>query len=342
MVGCVVFHNTFGNGTIISKTGNLLIVDFKGDEKQFVYPDAFEKYLTSADQELMAQVSRDLQIKYDAHAMAIASSAYPSPIAPKPQARKKRQKVERSNVAFKCNYCDGGKTSTYIGFNGVCSDAVLRYNIEKAHHVWCSDAESPCRRYLDGKISRTELEDMMRGGGGLDSVCYESHMLRDWMASAGVVQTGADRGKPMRLLKVQRNSLAVLTSREPNYISDESRFIFAVFLVDESYEGDHRDAGYVTTTSEWKISLAPQEAHQILFWNYYLNQNAPERIVFGSGLHRYLSDDQAAQILRDIAEVRTVPKDKEFARMFYEHFCEINGIDREQVPPPAGALTQKK
>ena len=95
-------------------------------------------------------------------------------------------------------------------------------------------------------------------GGGLDSVFYESHMLRDWMASAGVVQTGANRGKPMRLLKVQRNSLAVLTSREPNYVSDELRFIFAVFLVDESYEGDYRDAGYVTTTTEWKISLTPQ------------------------------------------------------------------------------------
>ena len=342
MVGCIVFHNTFGSGTIISKTANLLVIDFNGTEKKFVYPDAFEKHLTSVDQGLMAQVNRDLQVKNDAPATAVLSTVQPDPISPKPQARKKLKKVERSNVAFKCNYCDGGKTSTCIGFHGVCSDAVLRYNIEKAHHVWCADTESPCRCYLDGKISRTELEDMMRGGGGLDSVCYESHMLRDWMASAGVVQTGANRGKPMRLLKVQRNSLAVLTSREPNYVSDELRFIFAVFLVDESYEGDYRDAGYVTTTSEWKISLTPQEAHQILFWNYYLNQNAPERIVFGSGLHRYLSDNQAAQILRDIAEVRTEPKDKEFAQRFFEYFCTINGIDMAQVPPPVGVFKQKK
>lgn len=342
MVGCIVFHSTFGSGTITSKNANLLVIDFNDTEKKFVYPDAFEKYLTSVDQGLMAQVSCDLQVKNDVHATAVLSTVQPDPIPPKPQARKKLKKVERSNVAFKCNYCDGGKTSTCIGFNGVCSDAVLRYNIEKARHIWCADTESPCRCYLDGKISRIELEDMMKGGSGLDSVCYESHMLRDWMASAGVVQTGVDRGKPMRLLKVQRNSLAVLTSREPNHVSDESRFIFAVFLVDESYEGDCRDAGYVTTTSEWKISLTPQEAHQVLFWNYYLNQNAPERIVFGSGLHRYLSGNQAAQILRDIAEVRTAPKDKEFARSFFEHFCKINRIDMEQVPSPAGALTQKK
>ena len=36
MVGCIVFHNTFGSGTIISKTANLLVIDFNGTEKKFV------------------------------------------------------------------------------------------------------------------------------------------------------------------------------------------------------------------------------------------------------------------------------------------------------------------
>ena len=30
MVGCIVFHSTFGSGTIISKTANLLVIDFNG------------------------------------------------------------------------------------------------------------------------------------------------------------------------------------------------------------------------------------------------------------------------------------------------------------------------
>ncbi len=68
MTGRNVFHDIFGVGTIVSKVGNLLTVDFKGDEKKFVYPDAFEKYLSSADQELMAQVNRDIQAKRTAHA----------------------------------------------------------------------------------------------------------------------------------------------------------------------------------------------------------------------------------------------------------------------------------
>lgn len=340
MIGSRVFHNTFGGGVVTGRDETHITVDFGGDVRTFIYPDVFIKFLSSADQELMAQVNSDLQAKQESRAKPQPPSAYPLAEQPQPRISKKRKKVQRSNVAFKCNYCDGGKTPTCIGFNGVCSDSVLRYNIEKAHHVWCSDADSPCRCYLDGEISRDELEDMMHGGDGLDSVCYESQMLRDWKAYAGVVQTGADKGKPMRLMQVQRNSLAVLTTRDPNYYTDESRYIFAVFLVDESYEGDHREAGYVTTRSDWKISLTPQEARKIRFWNYYVNRNAPKKVVFGSGLHRYLSDNQAAQILRDIAEVRTDPQDKDFAKRFFEHFCRINGLESEQVPPPAGALAR--
>lgn len=252
---------------------------------------------------------------------------------------KKNKKVARSNIAFKCNYCDGGKSVSRIGFHGVCSDVILRYNIESDQHVWCTDRDCPCRNYLDGHISRAELENMMEGGAGLDSVCYESHMLRDWMASAGVVQNGPDRGKPRRLMKVQKNSLAVLTTRDPNSPED-TRYIFAVFLVDDSYEGDHKDAGYVTTFSSWKIELSPQEARKMKFWTYYANSNR-DVIAFSSGLFRYLSDNQAAQILRDIKEIRATAKDREFAEHFLEYFCKINSISVTDIPAPNGALIKK-
>lgn len=344
MLGRKVTHKILGSGIITELSSAYLTVDFGGSEKKFTYPDVFEQYLTSTDPELMGQVDRDLAAKRADRARVVLSTIHSSATPQQSQIlpRKKLKKAERFNVAFKCNYCDGGKRQNHIGFQGVCSDSVLRYNIEEAHHVWCASKGSPCRRYLDGEITRDELESMMHGGHGLDSVCYESHMLRDWMASAGVVQTGTDKGKPMRLLKVQSNSLAILTTREPNAISDESRFIFAVFLVDESYEGDNRDAGYVTTNSEWKIELSPIEAHRIRFWNYYANGNAPQKIVFGSGLHRYLSDEQAAQILRDIVAVKRNPQEKEFAQRFFEHFCRINAINVNDLPLPNGALMRKR
>ena len=336
MIGCTVFHDIFGGGTITSIEGTILTVNFGETIKKFVYPDVFEQFLTSADQELMEQVDCDLRKKRERNikpATPIVQSYSTQ------QQIKRRKAVERSNIAFKCNYCDGGKTAYRIGFHGICSDPILRYNIITAQHVWCSDCDSHCKQYLDGDISRTELESMMEGDGGFDSVCYESHMLRDWMASAGVVQNGADRGKPRRLMKVQKNSLAVLTTREPN-LPESSRYIFAVFLVGESYEGDHRDAGYVTTRSDWKIELMPKEARKMKFWTYYANRKDKDVIAFSSGLFRYLTDIQAAQILWDIAQIRLNHTDREFAGQFYEHFCKINGISADDVPFPCGALAK--
>lgn len=65
MVGSRVFHDVFGGGVIIGRDGIQITVDFGGDEKKFVYPDAFEKFLVSADQELMAQVNSDLRAKQE-------------------------------------------------------------------------------------------------------------------------------------------------------------------------------------------------------------------------------------------------------------------------------------
>lgn len=57
MIGYKVHHNNFGDGTIIDRSGNLLTVDFNGNKKKFIYPDAFEKFLKSANHELMLQVN---------------------------------------------------------------------------------------------------------------------------------------------------------------------------------------------------------------------------------------------------------------------------------------------
>ena len=141
----------------------------------------------------------------------------------------------------------------------------------------------------------------------------------------------------MRLNMVQVNSLAVLTTREP-YAAEKERFIFGVFLVDEAYEGDNREEGYVTTTSKYKISLSLNEAKQILFWNYYHNENAPEKVAWGQGLHRYVSDIQAASILHDIVIVKAGTEDEALAKEFLEYFCKINGVDSNALPVLDGAL----
>lgn len=328
MLGSIVTHKIWGVGIITEQTDSIITVRFDFGDKKFGFPTAFDCFLSTDDPALLAEIMEQRKI-IEAKKQIKATVPVP-PVPPQPEKQKKTPRlVERSNVAFKCNYCDGGKTDTCVGFKGVCSDEMIRYNIMTAKHVWCG-SDSPCNKYLNGEISRSELEETY--------LCNESVMLTEWKANAGFYQNGDNKGKPMKLLKVQNNSLCVLTTRLPNS-ADDTRFIFAVFLVDESYEGDGREAGYVTNHTKWRIELTPEEAHKMLFWNYYVCKNAPDRIVFGSGLHRYLDDIQAAQILRDIVTVKEDKDGKELAAEFYHHYCKAVGIVEDDIPPCAGALS---
>lgn len=141
----------------------------------------------------------------------------------------------------------------------------------------------------------------------------------------------------MTLRNINANSLAFLTTRLP-YAEDKERFIFAVFLVDENYEGDNKEEGYVEANSKYKIALSLDEARRLNFWDYYFNPNKPEKIIFGSGLHRYLTDIQAVQVLKKIYEIKKGTSGEEFSKKFLEHYCRIKEIDIDNIPIPNGAL----
>ena len=87
--------------------------------------------------------------------------------------------------------------------------------------------------------------------------------------------------------------------------------------------------------------ISKEEARNIKFWNYYRNENAPERIAWGQGLHRYITDIQAASILKDIADLKIGTEDEELAREFLTYFCKINSIDSMVLPMREGVLVKK-
>jgi hypothetical protein len=47
--GLEVIHKTFGKGVVVSLNGKYITVKFDSCQKIFVYPDAFENFLTLAD-----------------------------------------------------------------------------------------------------------------------------------------------------------------------------------------------------------------------------------------------------------------------------------------------------
>jgi len=353
--GQTVIHKVFGEGMIKNHGDKYLTISFQGKDKKFTYPGAFKGYLkvkdTAVDKaihlELNAIEKEKIRIQEEHEARVAEVSQRISEQTPirteiiksTPPKKSKIQKANsRYNIAFKCNYCDGGKSPEQIGFNGVCSDAIINNNIEVEKRAWCSDKDCACRAYHDGEINRYELEKAMIAP---EFPCYESQMLRDWRAFAGGVLTGKNKGKPKKLLHVQSYSLCVLTTRDPNVRQESERYIFAVFLVDETYEGDNREAGHVTTSSEYKIKLSPEEAHAMPFWKYHANENSPGKPVWGQGLHRYVKDEEAAFILRDIAVIKQNTKDEHLANIFYKYFCRKNEISLSPHAEPNGALYRK-
>ena len=55
-----VNHKTFGKGTVVSNQGKYMTVKFESTQKIFVYPDAFENFLTLADGTLSDEIVIDI------------------------------------------------------------------------------------------------------------------------------------------------------------------------------------------------------------------------------------------------------------------------------------------
>lgn len=343
LLGHTIRHKTWGDGKVVDQSPTYIKIEFEIGVKTFQYPDAFEKFLDCAELNMQKAVLAELSAKKEQETKQIQSQIQNRMVNQTGvtaqgcrSSHPKKKTYPKENIAFKCNFCDGGKKVNGIGYRCACSDALIKYNIEEAHHNWCCSDDSPCRKYYDGLIDRATLDSYAKAG---EFVCYESQMLRNWTAFAGFVLTGENKQKPMKLNKVQINSLAILTTRDP-YAPERDRFVFGVFLVDDAYEGDNRDEGYVTTSSKFKLSLPIEQARKIRFWNYYHNENAPKKTAWGQGLHRYITDDQAACILRDIVQLKANTSESALAEEFLKHFCTINKLDSKNLPIPDGALTR--
>ncbi|MEG1633373.1 MAG: hypothetical protein RR314_04915 [Oscillospiraceae bacterium] len=339
-----VTHKAFGKGRVTAFDETYITVRFETGEKRFIFPDAFQGFLSATEPKIAAQIQDNLNLaaaekqqvqqeKLQEQELRLRLQQQELKIA-KARAVRARKVTPRANIAFKCNFCDGGKSDTRVGFFGVCSDKMIRNNIVSEHRAWCSLESSPCMKYHKGEMTRQELDDLSAGGG---FVCYESQMLRDWKALAGVVCHGENAGRRMKLAQVQRNSLCVLTTRDPK-TSEPERYVFAVFLVDEAHEGDGQEEGYVGTDSEFKITLSPAEARGLRFWDYYANENNPQKAFWGAGLFRYFGDIQAAQLLREIARIKVGTPNGSLAERFYRHFCKINNVDADSLGEANGAI----
>ncbi len=350
LLNVTVLHKVWGEGVIIKQESKYITVKFKktlpkkdDDTVKLGYLNVFgdgSLKITDNDtlQELVVKdVAEKKKIEFEKRyeeLCRIEEEKVREREVTKPHIGKtsSNKQYEEDNIAFKCNYCNGGASDEQVGFAGVCSKEIIHYNIEVEKRSWCSQF-SKCRKYMDGEISYEQLLDDFKNG---EFVCYESTMLTNWKALAGIDKDGKNK----RIRKIKRNGLCVLTMIEPD-ASEESRSVFGVFLVGESYAGDDTQEGYVAANSQYKLKLTPEESKQILFWNYYKNGRGEKNCRWSSLLHRYMNDIVSAQLLRDIAHVKKNTPDEDLAQEFFVHYCEENKIDINNIPEKNGALVIK-
>lgn len=342
LLNVLVTHKLYKQGVVVKMDNENLWVKFNNkpigrntDTIMFPYPTAFVNGFLKIvgndelQQKIIDDATKKKELKKEQIAQQVALKQASIPVK-KPQ----KKNYERENIAFKCNYCDGGASASQIGYAGVCSKSIIEYNITEAKRTWCSSEQCECNRFFYGELTYDDLCEIHASNKFL---CYESGMFINWKASAGTDVKNGKMDRPRKLKKVQKNSLCILTTVKPDALEAE-RMIFGVFLVDESYEGDNQAEGYVTTKSKYKLKLTPKEAKEILFWNYHKNSNDASVARWSSGLYRYVNDIVSAQILRDIAEIKKNSDDRELAKEFFEYYCNVNNIDIDSLPDKSGAL----
>jgi hypothetical protein len=165
-------------------------------------------------------------------------------------------------------------------------------------------------------------------GDSVDCISYAKQNL-----------SGVKAGQQMEPEEITPETLAVLTTRTKG-VKEEGRVIFALFMVKEQPDGTPAVEGYIQANEDYKIALTFEEAKQIRFWEFYYNEKKPDSIRMGSGLHRYLSDMQCAQVLREIVEMKEDEAEKEYAENFLNYFCSVRKIDVNAILKPEGGLVR--
>ena len=97
LINLKVKHGIFGVGVITEISGNYLIIKFATGESKFVYPDAFEKFITADNEEVQAELIKEIKNK------KLAAEAQQQAAEEAHKAEEKLCAAERQSIPIKRN-----------------------------------------------------------------------------------------------------------------------------------------------------------------------------------------------------------------------------------------------
>jgi len=169
----------------------------------------------------------------------------------------------------------------------------------------------------------------------------QNSVFTRWNIFTGVIKSGKNKGQPRRLARMNSNSACLLTARDSDML-EKDRCIIGAFMVNEAFSAKLCKDGYIPAHPEYRLRLSKQESEKMLFWNYYVNKRYPHKMTWNSGRHRYFDNIWMAQILHDIISLKKDPQERELVQRFFEYFCQMNRINKRELPKPNGALVRIK
>ena len=127
LCGEIVEHKFFGRGQIVEFVNNYATVlfDDSKEEKKFGYPAVFGEFLELENKSFLKEIQEDKDViaEKEADDKRVKQALTQLEIALKSKeeiARRVKKTTEKTsdsnNIAFKCNYCDGGKSEEIVGY----------------------------------------------------------------------------------------------------------------------------------------------------------------------------------------------------------------------------------
>ena len=163
------------------------------------------------------------------------------------------------------------------------------------------------------------------------------NVFSEWKVFSGISKTGLNKGNPSKPNRLYPNSAVLLTAKNPG-MHEKDRRIIGVYMVDKDFIGKLSEDGFIPAHSKYKLQLTEEESNQMLFWEYYANQKFPLKMTWNSGKHRYFDNSWMAQILLQIIELKSDPKEQAMARQFFDYFCKKNKLTNQDLRKPNGTL----
>lgn len=162
--------------------------------------------------------------------------------------------------------------------------------------------------------ARTNLNTCVNIAFKFENFNYEP--LETNRVKIGTVKTGTNKGRPVKLSRIQNGGLCILTTKL-GCSCEKDRCVYGAFLIENSSKTKNTDEGFLYADADYKIMLSESESKQVKFW-----ESSEKKPSWSSGIHRYFENEQAVKILKKIIELKRGTDEEVLANEIYKRFCE--------------------